>query len=264
LGGLVVFAGAAVAELASPGPVGLTVWLLGAGFVLLGLRRRTPLPLLTEATGALTVIVGAIITITPWPAFGLVFAVATAGGLVALALVRQVPSTRADQLLVGVIGGIALLEAAPSTLGYFSRDAAIVTGLTTWLVGGALVFVGTRHLIRIGLVVEVFGGLALVGGAALTGIQAPGFASIFGIATAIGLVALGMLPGQVLLSLFGAIGLLVNVPWAIGWFFPGEGRAPLLIMVSGLLIVAVAVLLTRIGGRFRRELRHPTHTTTPA
>jgi hypothetical protein len=36
-------------------------------------------------------------------------------------------------------------------------------------------------------------------------------------------------------------------------------------MVSGLLIVAIAVLLTRMGGRFRRELRlphrHATHST---
>ncbi len=180
----------------SPGAVGLTVWLFGAAFVFLGLRRRTPLPLLTEAVGALAVVVGTMITTTPWPAFGLVFALATAGGLVALALVRRVPSTHADQLLLGVIGGVALVEAGLSALVYFGRDAGIVTGLTTWLIGGALLFISTRPLVRLGLVVEILGGLALVGGAALTGIQAPGFASIFGIATAIGLVALGMLPGQ--------------------------------------------------------------------
>jgi len=70
----------------------------------------------------------------------------------------------------------------------------------------------------------------------------------------VGLVALGMLPGRVLMSVFGSVGLLVNVPWAISWFFPGEGRAPLLILVAGVLILLVAVLLTRMGGRFREEL----------
>lgn len=259
LGGFVVFAGAAVAEVTSSGAVGLTVWILGAFFLFLGLRRRTPLALLTEATGGLTVVVGAVITSADWPGFGLVLGVGTACGLLALAVVRGLAPTRADQLLTGVIGGLALLEAAPSTLGYFSRDAGVVTGLTTWLVGGALVFVGSRRLVRLGLVVEVLGGLALVGGAALTGVEAPGFASILGIVTALGLVVLGTLPGQVLLSLLGSLGLLINVLWAIGWFFPGEGRAPLLVMVSGLLILAIAVLLTRRGGRFRRELRRPGH-----
>jgi hypothetical protein len=193
-----------------------------------------------------------------------VFGVATACSLIAVAIVPTIPSTRGDQLLVGVIGGLALLESTPSALGYFSQDAGVVTGLTVWTIGATLLLVGARRLVRLGLVVEVIGGLALVGGAALTGVQAPGFASIFGIVTAVGLVGLGMLPGQVLLSLFGAVGLLVNVPWAISWFFPGEGRAPLLIMVSGVLIVAIAVLLTRMGGRFRHELRRPAQPTTAA
>ena len=78
---------------------------------------------------------------------------------------------------------------------------------------------------------------------------------LFGIATAGGLIALGMLPRQVLLSVLGSVGLLVNVPWAIGHFFPGEGRAPLLIMVTGGLIIAIAVLLTRSSGRLRHAER---------
>ncbi len=33
--------------------------------------------------------------------------------------------------------------------------------------------------------------------------------------------------------MLGTLGLLVHVPWAIGRYFPGEGRVPLLIMVAG-------------------------------
>jgi hypothetical protein len=57
-----------------------------------------------------------------------------------------------------------------------------------------------------------------------------------------------------LLSLIGSVGLLVYVPWSISHFFPGEDRAPLLIAASGLVIVAVAVLVARSAGRVRAEL----------
>lgn len=80
---------------------------------------------------------------------------------------------------------------------------------------------------------------------------------MFGVTTAIGFVALGMLPGRVLMSLFGSAGLLAFVPWTIAHYFPGEARVPLLILVSGALLVGIAVLLTRQGVRFRRELAGP-------
>lgn len=254
LGGVAVIAGALVAEVAEAGPVGLAVWIVGAVYLLLGLRRRTPLPLLTYSVGALALVVGAAITVDNWPGFGLPFIVATAGGLLALAVVPGLAPDRGDQVTAAVLGGVALLQSVPSTIGYFSPDAGAATGVTTWLVGCGLVFLGARRLVRVPVVVEALGGLAIIGGAALTGFQWPGFAPIFGLVTAVGLIAIGMLPGQVLMSVFGALGLLVNVPWAIGWYFPGEGRAPLLILVSGALIVAVAIVLTRMGDRFRHEL----------
>ena len=52
------------------------------------------------------------------------------------------------------------------------------------------------------------------------------------------------------------------MPWALSWFFPGEGRVPLLISVSGVLLIAVAVLMARLGHRFGSELgrHHPART----
>lgn len=55
--------------------------------------------------------------------------------------------------------------------------------------------------------------------------------------------------------MLGAAGLLGFVPWAITWFFPGEGRVPVLILVSGVLILVLAVVLSRLAPRFREELR---------
>jgi hypothetical protein len=90
----------------------------------------------------------------------------------------------------------------------------------------------------------------------VTGAQSAAFATVFGLLSAVAMLSVGMLPGRVLMSLFGSLGLLVNVPWAIQHFFPGEGRVPLLIAVSGLLLVLVSVLLTRMSGRFRREVHN--------
>ena len=263
IGGVTVAAGAMVAQVSTGGPVGITVWLVGSGLLLLGLRRLTPSPLLTEATGAIAAVVGSVMVASTWQAPGLVLLNLTAFSLLAVAVVPRLAPDRADQLVTGVVGCVTLVQAVPGTLGYFSQEAGVVTGLATCAVGGALVLLGARRLVRVPILTELLGGAAIIGGAALTGVQAPGFAPVFGIATAIGLVALGMLPGQVLLSVFGSLGLLINVPWAIGRFFPGEGRAPLLILVSGALILSLAVVLARSGGRFRRELGGPSGGIPP-
>lgn len=246
LGSLAVVAGATVSEFSGSGS-GLAVWAVGAGFLYAGLRRRTPLPLVTEGVGALAVVVGAFMSASDWPGPGLLFAVATAVGLLALATVPGLAPTRADQVEIGALGGLCLLQAVPGTLGYFAGDAGVITGLATWVAGGVLLAAGTLRLVRLPVVAEVLGAGALVGGAALTGVQSQGFAPLFGIVTAIALVAFGTLAGNLLPSAFGSLALLVNVPWAIGHYFPEQGQAPLLIMVSGALIIAVAVLLTRTG-----------------
>ena len=82
-------------------------------------------------------------------------------------------------------------------------------------------------------------------------------ATLAGLVVAVVLLAVGTSPGRVMASMLGLASLLIYVPWSIGWFFPGEGRAPLLIAVSGLLIVGAAVILARMGDRFRRELGGP-------
>jgi hypothetical protein len=177
------------------------------------------------------------------------------------------PAGRSALPLV-IVGVAALVQSVPSSIAYFATEAGIATGLVTWTAGGLLVLIGSRGLVRTPLPAQVLGGLAMVGGAAVTGAQSDVFAPVFGLLTAVGLVGLGTFPGQVLLSVFGSLGLLVNVPWAIGRFFPGEARAPLLILVAGLVIIGVAVLLTRLGGRFRSELggghRHHGPPAAPA
>ncbi|MGZ4554958.1 MAG: DUF2157 domain-containing protein [Mycobacteriaceae bacterium] len=259
LAAITVFLGAAVAQFfAPPGPPGLAVWIAGAAILFTGLRRYVQAPVMSEAFGAVAVFVGAIMVANRWQGFGMLLAVASALALLVLAMVPGLAPQRKDQLALGILGAIGLFQ-VPGTLGYFSQDAGAATGLTAYAVGAVLLFVGGLRLVRLPVVVEVAGGVTLLVGAALSWTQWHGFAPIFGAGTAVGLVALGMLRDRLLLSVLGSVGMLVNVPWIIVWVFAGEGRVPLLTLISGALILAIAVLLARQGGRHHRAPAAPAH-----
>jgi hypothetical protein len=244
---LVVTAGAVAAQVGETGAIGLTVWVTAVALLLAGLRRWVPMPVITEALGTAAAVVGATITSNQWTAAGLLLAAGTGLALVTATNLVAVDLDRADRLAIGVPAAVGLLQVVPGNLGYFAQDAAIPTGLVTWALGGAAVVLGARSLARTPTVAELVGGIALIGGAALTGAESSAFASLLGIATGIALVAAGVRPDQVLLSILGAIALLINVLWAIGRFFPGQARAPVLITVAGALTIGFAVLLSRSG-----------------
>ena len=237
--------------------VGVAVWLVGAVLFALGVRLRTPIPWITETVGAVALLVGSIDIATAFEGVGLFAVLATGVGLVAVALVRGLAPTFVGQLIAGVLGVVTVLQSGPALLGFYAEQAGVATGLTLWLGGVAILALGWSARTRVPLVLEAAGAVVVVAGAAVCGVQAPGFAALFGIANALALLGLGLRPGRVVLSAVGALALVGNVPWAIAWFFPGEGTAPLLIMVSGLLIIGAAVLLTRLGDRFKHELGHP-------
>jgi hypothetical protein len=256
LAGTAVAAGALALEVISDGGTGLVVWAVGAGYLHVGLRRLVPGPGLFTGVGALSAIAGTIWVASQWTGPGLVFMVATAFALLGLATLRASELEHRDRLVLGGLGGLALLQGAPQVIGWFAQDAGVATGLVTWMVGGSLVVLGVRALTRAPQVAVIFGGLVALIGAAVTGAQVAGLAPILGIATAIGLVVLGARRGEGRVSGLGSLGLLINVPWAIGHFFPGEGMVPLATVVTGVLFVALAVWLTR-SGRQGRAPRPP-------
>lgn len=253
--GIVVTAGMAVAQVAAEALTGLAIWLTAAVLMVVGLRVRVPNAWIITACGAIGGVAGGLTMSNQWEAPGLLLAAATAAATVGIAVARPITLPVAGRVLLSVIGGMALLMTLPATVGTYAEHAGIVTGLIVWAIGGLLLLIGARDAIRVPVLAEIVGGLAVVGGAAVTGAQSVAFATTFGLLTAVALLALGMLPGRVLLSVAGSLGLLVNVPWAIQHWFPGQGRAPLLIAVAGLVLILVAVMLTRMGGRFRKELR---------
>ncbi|HEX4982893.1 MAG TPA: DUF2157 domain-containing protein, partial [Ilumatobacteraceae bacterium] len=186
-----VLVGTGVSALWSPGPAGIALWLLGAAYIAIGLRRRIVAPLLAVGVGAFTTVAGAATVLGDWPGAGLLAILGTGLGLATLAGVEGPARERDDRIVLGVIGGIALLQATPSTLGYFARDAGLITGLSVWAAGLVLTAVAAHRRVRVPLVALVAGGLAVLGGAALTATQATGFATVLGIASAVGLLVVG-------------------------------------------------------------------------
>jgi hypothetical protein len=240
---LVIATGALVSEFTSTGPAGLMVWAVGATILASGQWQPMTTKSLNFAVGSAALVAGGVITSETWLGFGLLFSTVTAMALLALVLTPKVRFDRVKLWILGAVGVVAVDITVPRTIAHFANQAGVATGVIVWTIGVALLTLGAERRIRFVGLVEVVGGVALIGGAAECATESQGFATIFGLFTALALIALGTRPGQIVLSFLGSAALLINVPWSIAHFFPGPGRAPLLILISGALILALAVLL---------------------
>ena len=255
LASLSVVAGVGVAQLGGSLWVsGIAVWCVGVAYIALGVEQISPTAPLSVFAGSISVVVGAALTIDDWQGAGWIALVLTASSLVALVLIDELIEDRLMAVAMGLVGTLAMVQSVPGSIVYFARDAGVATGLT--VVGCAIILLLAVEFAPIGApnLVQALGGLGLIVGSAVTGSQSAGFATVFGLLVAISLIAFGMLPRHAVMSMFGLLGLLVFVPWSIAHFFPGEGRAPLMILVSGALIIVVAVVLSRMSNRLRDEL----------
>jgi len=250
--------GTVIGEFASVGFSGLGVWIAGASLLIATLRHSDVRAGVNQLVGSLAVVVGAYLTVADWRGPGLIFVVVSGLILIAPASIKVVNLPAPTPVVVGIVGLLALVQGLPMTLVHFATEAGLVTGLVLWSLGVSMVVLVNASILRMHFVFLLFSGAMIVGGAAITGSQVVGFATLFGLVTSMCLIAYGSRPGRALMSVFGLVGILVFIPWMIGHFFPGEGRVPLLIIVSGLLLVVVAVVLTRVGGRLRGEVRRHT------
>ena len=250
---LVVGAATATSEFASSGFVGIVVAAIGAVLIASAWWRRMSLSRLNVTVGAAAILAAGLIMRTDWMAGGLTFSLMTSLVMLAGVVSPTAHLERSRQLIIGVVGLIAFVMGVPPSIGFFAEQAGVATGLVVWVAGAVLMTLATRRQVRFTGMVEVASGVALVGGAAICAVQSRGFASIFGLLTALSLLALGTRPGQVVLSFLGSVGLLVFVPWSIVHFFPGPGRAPLLILISGALILSLALVLSHERDRIPHE-----------
>jgi hypothetical protein len=228
---------------------GFAVWAVALGLIAVGLLGRMMqrhLPVLVGVVGA---VVGVGVVISHWPGVGLPLALATALGYLTLVEHPRMELSAVDRLVLLAAGLMLGLQALPSTLVYYAQDAGVATGLALWVAGAVLLVLGLRDVPATPGAVTAVGGLALVGGAALTASQWTAFALVLGLVTALALITIGAVVERTTVSAAGLLGLLINVPWAINWFFPGEGRVPLMLLAVGLLILGAAVVLARATRR---------------
>jgi hypothetical protein len=150
-------------------------------------------------------------------------------------------SHRVGAALFGGGGSLLLL---PTLVGFYLPGAAVAVSLAVVAAGAALVLWGARVL-RAPVLIQLAGSCLALAGAALstTGLGSAG--TLLGCATAAVLLSIGTRPGRFACSVTGSAGLVVFIPWAIGVFFPGQGRASLVVASSGLLLVGLAVYLAR-------------------
>ena len=248
--------GATVLEM---GAAGLVLWAVAAMMLASGIMHLTTFSPITVFVGAAGAAVGAGMTVEGNRGAGMLFLVLTAGYLLALAAAARPVEYGPDRVALTVVGAMAAVQSVPQTIAWFAGDAAITTGLVVVAMGVLLIAIADRPWVRTTLLLQLAGGAALVGGTAVTGMQSVAFATVAGLMVAVLLIAMGTMPDRAVRSVFGCVGLLLNVPWAISHWFPGEGRAPLLIAVSGVLIVLIAVWLSHQSGELRHQFRHHAH-----
>lgn len=267
IGGVAVAVGCGATQWWDNGPTGLAVWGFGLLVIVIGVISAVPMQVVSATAGTATLVIGAGMVFDDWQGAGSILMVVSSAGAVVVgsiwANVRHVAAAAGalvDRLRSGgptgmvVVGAIGMMQAVPMAAVHFADQAAIATGAVLWAAGVVLLLLVDRVDVRFPLLIGLVGGVGLIVGPAVTSGESEAVATIGGLATALVLVALGTVPGRVLLSLIGSVGLLVYVPWSISHFFPGEDRAPLLIAASGAVIVVVAVMLARSAGRMRAEL----------
>ena len=255
LGGLAVSLGAAANEWWELPVVGLVVWVSGAVMLLIAQREIGTYPVITGVAGGVVMVVGSTMMIDRWGTAGALFLVVTSAALIGLGQ-RPISVTNNDLIPAFLVAGVlSLVLTVPTALIQFADDDGLVTGLAVWVIGSVSYAVGEQGSIRVPTVMLIIGGAGIIVGPAISASELPGVGTVVGLVSALVCLAIGATPGRVVLSFIGAGSLLIYVPWSIAHFFPGEGRAPLLIAVSGVLIVGVALFLARSARRLSSELQ---------
>lgn len=251
LAGLATLTVTAVDRLVGTAAGGIALWALSVMLIALGWWRVRDQRALVLLFGTVGSIVGAVITTASWTGPGFVFASLTLTAVFAWAVRRGRDEDVDAQLLMGIVGAVAMMNVYPATIGYHAEQAGLATGAVVAAFGAGALVLGLRRLVRVPVVVTAAGAVAMLVGAAVAATTSTAVAVVAGLVVSIGLLVLGAVPDRVVCSFAGAAGLLAFVPWSIGHFFPGEGRVPVLIMVTGTLIVALAIVLVRRHGPVR-------------
>ena len=148
---------------------------------------------------------------------------------------REVPQQAA------LVAALSLAVGAGANHLPHSHEA--VVGLAIWAVGVVWLLLGWRGWVTPRSAVWVIGGVPTVLGAQLT--TATDWGAALAVATAVALVVAGVAVRDLVLLGVGAVAALLAVPAALDRYFPETLTAPLALLVTGVVLVAAAVQVTR-------------------
>lgn len=116
-------------------------------------------------------------------------------------------------------------------------------GLTFWIIGALWAIAAWQRLLPPEIIGFALGALLTLVGAGVTGIRFDSLASLLGLATAIAWTSIGISRNEVLALAPGVIGIFIYLPWTLGQFFGESLGAPIIVMLSGALLLGIVAML---------------------
>ncbi|MGN6303005.1 MAG: DUF2157 domain-containing protein [Angustibacter sp.] len=152
---------------------------------------------------------------------------------------------RSALLQAGLLGAVVVLVVALLTR--FTTFGSGGLGVAVWLVGAAWWVLGRRGVVVPRRTATVLGPAVTVLGAVMASMADRGL--WLGLATVVGLVAFAVRARDLWVLVVAAAGSLELVPRMVEAWFPGRLAAPVVLLVTGLVMVLAAVLVGRRWAR---------------
>lgn len=191
------------------------------------------------STGALAGFLGVLtVDALEWSGEPVAIAIGATVAVYSFALWRL--KDRPAQHLTTVIG---LLIGTGGLMAWLDGQGAV--GLAVLAIGAGWLALASRDLVPPQLVATVLGLAACLIGPAITAGSWQHASPVIGLAVAVTLIVVGSVIHQFLVTGAGVLGLFAYVPYTLGVFFGGALGAPVILLVSGAMLLVVMFALLR-------------------
>jgi hypothetical protein len=126
-------------------------------------------------------------------------------------------------------------------------DGPAMVGLVLWAFGLAWLVLGWRRLVVPAVIALVAAPSLMLVAAGVTAGSWNAFAPMFGLLTAVGLFAMGTVVREFLITGVGVAGIFVYLPMSGAEYFGETIGVPIVLLLSGLLLILVMLYLLRRG-----------------
>lgn len=121
-------------------------------------------------------------------------------------------------------------------------------GLAVWVFGATWAALAWSRFVPPAFVGLTLGATATLVGAGIVGGRSESLATLLGLVTAAAWIGVGIATDEGFALAPGVVGIFVFLPWTIGYFFGETLGAPVIVMISGALLLGVVALLWRRRG----------------